>query len=548
MSQETLNYFIKKGFLLDKDLLEFFSGLNDNALSEEILNRISMLSRTRVITKAMFAVYFNEIKPLLFELSKIQKEKIDHLFRILPAEKLGSKEDRGELKNKDQEGDNEGRILNPKFRVLSSNIIPYRKIEVKDFVTHFKNRYNFLKDLLKNRTELKNLVSINKIGTNRDFSVIGIVSGKRITKNKNLFIELEDLTGRISALVNQNKPEVFEKAKEILLDDVIGVRCSGNGEMLFVNDLFFPESSITEKRKAEEETYALFISDIHLGSKNFLEKNFSRFIDWLNGIGCSEEQKRKVEKIKYIFMVGDNIDGVGIYPSQEERLIIKDIKDQYAILTAYLEKVPKQITMIMCPGQHDAVRVPEPQPPIDEEFGGNITKIKNLFLVSNPALVEIECNGKRNGLKVLMYHGASLHSWIDEIEELRVGKANLNPAKVIKYLLRHRHLSPTHLSTTYVPSEKEDFLVIKEVPDIIATGEMHKADIDLYNNTLIICSSCWQSATPYEEKVGNQPDPCKIPMLNLKTRELKILDFSESFSENEKKNEGEQNKINQKQN
>jgi DNA polymerase II small subunit/DNA polymerase delta subunit B len=60
----------------------------------------------------------------------------------------------------------------------------------------------------------------------------------------------------------------------------------------------------------------------------------------------------------------------------------------------------------------------------------------------------------------------------------------------------------------------------------MATGDIHRSDIDMYNNILIICSSCWQSITPFEEKVGNMPDPCKVPMLNLKTREIKMLDFS----------------------
>jgi hypothetical protein len=31
--------------------------------------------------------------------------------------------------------------------------------------------------------------------------------------------------------------------------------------------------------------------------------------------------------------------------------------------------------------------------------------------------------------------------------------------------------------------------------------------------------------TDYEIKMGAQPDFCKVPMLNLKTRAVKILDF-----------------------
>jgi DNA polymerase II small subunit len=152
--------------------------------------------------------------------------------------------------------------------------------------------------------------------------------------------------------------------------------------------------------------------------------------------------------------------------------------------------------------------------------------MSNLFLVSNPAMVEVESSGRKQGFKVLMYHGASMHGWINEIEDLRQGKANLNPSKVVKYMLRHRHLSPMHSGNVYIPSDKEDMQMIREIPDIIATGDMHRTDIEMYNNILIICGSCWQSQTSFEEKVGNIPDPCKVPMLNLKTREIKILDFT----------------------
>ena len=369
-------------------------------------------------------------------------------------------------------------------------------------------------------------MSINKIGNNRSFSVIGLVCSKRITKNKNMILEIEDMTGRINALIGQDKEEIFTKAKEIILDDVVGLKCSGNGEILFINDIFFPDGHLHEKKKAEEEVYALFVSDIHIGSKLFLQKNFERFLDWINGIDVDAATLERIKKIKYIFITGDNVDGVGIYPSQESFLLIKDMKDQYKQLFNYLDRIPKHITMIMCPGQHDAVRVPEPQPPIDEEFAPDLVKMNNLLLVSNPALIEIDSLENKTGFKVLMYHGASMHSWIDELEELRGAQANLNPSKVVKHMLKHRHLSPMHSGNVYIPSDKEDTLIIGDIPDIIATGDMHRTDIDMSNNVLIICGSCWQSITPFEEKVGNSPDPCKVPMLNLKTREIKILDFT----------------------
>jgi DNA polymerase II small subunit len=95
-------------------------------------------------------------------------------------------------------------------------------------------------------------------------------------------------------------------------------------------------------------------------------------------------------------------------------------------------------------------------------------------------------------------------------------------------MLKRRHLAPTHSAVVYVPNESMDPLVITEVPDVLCTGEVHRLDIESYNGVLIITGSCWQSQTDFEEKVGNIPDPCKVPVLNLKTRELKILDFSDN--------------------
>jgi DNA polymerase II small subunit len=517
--EELLRYFIRKGFLLDKNLAEFFQKIGNKELAEEILGRIVSVAKTRVITKALITIHFHEIKPFLNELELERREFFDSFFK--PDEiKVGKEEEEVKEVIKGPEL--------PSFKILSSKIIQDRKIEVRDFVTHFKNRYNFFKDLLKEKKELRNLTSIDKIGNNRDFSIIGMVYSKRITKNKNVLIELEDPTGRINVVVNQTKPELFEKTKEIMLDDIIAVRCSGSREIGFVNDFYFTDLMVNDKKKSKRDVYALFTSDIHLGSHNFLEENFEKFISWLNGEGVDEEQKEKISKIKYLFIVGDSVDGVGVFPGQEEALKIKDMKSQYIELAKYLERIPKHITIFMCPGQHDAVRVPEPQPPVDVDFAEPLTKLENLYLVTNPAVIELESGHVENaeGIKVLMYHGASLHSWINEIEELRMMNAHHCPAKVLKHILKHRHLSPTHSATTYVPDDKEDSLVIKQAPDIMLTGDLHKPDVDMYNNILIICSSCWQSITSFEEKVGNKPDPCKVPMLNLKTRELKILDFS----------------------
>lgn len=95
---------------------------------------------------------------------------------------------------------------------------------------------------------------------------------------------------------------------------------------------------------------------------------------------------------------------------------------------------------------------------------------------------------------------------------------------IMKFLLKKRHLAPTHTSTLYVPQDSDD-LVIKNVPDIFVTGHIHKSIAANYRNITLISGSCWQSKTSFQEKVGHNPEPSRVPIVNLKTREVKILRF-----------------------
>jgi DNA polymerase II small subunit len=535
MNQNIIKLFIEKGFLLDREMLDFLNELKDEDIANEIINKIAIISKQKLITKSLVNQNIEKIRPILYDLDNEKKKVIERFF-VNVSISVEVKKETSILNDKKIANFNSNK--NPLVKIISSPMIGSQKLEVKDFVRHFRNRYNFLKGLIQQRPDLEGLTSIDKINRNKKtFSIIGIVNSKTITKSKNVILEVEDLTGRAKLIITQAREGVFEKSKEIVLDDVIGFKCSGSGDLLFVNDLFYPDSFVKEKHRSSEESYAIFISDIHVGSVNFLEKNFIRFLEWINGIDCNEEQKSLLKKIKYIFITGDNVDGVGIYPGQEKSLTIKDMKKQYDKLADYLKKIPSNISIVMCPGQHDGVRIAEPQPPIGEDFGEALHKLSNLYLVSNPSMVEIEGNHNKTGIKVLMYHGASMHPIISEIEELRLINGHHHPARVVKHLLLRRHLAPIHGSMVYIPDKNEDSMLIREVPDIVATGDLHKTDIDKYNGILIICGSCWQSITAFEEKVGNLPDPCKVPVLNLQTGAIKILDFSDGPEEIECKEE-----------
>jgi len=91
--------------------------------------------------------------------------------------------------------------------------------------------------------------------------------------------------------------------------------------------------------------------------------------------------------------------------------------------------------------------------------------------------------------------------------------------------LQRRHLAPTHTSTLYIPETTKDPLTIEKIPDIFATGHIHKSIASHYKSITLICGSCWQSKTAFQEKVGHNPEPSRVPIVNLKTREAKILKF-----------------------
>jgi DNA polymerase II small subunit len=411
------------------------------------------------------------------------------------------------------------------YEIKMAPTLPDRKLEVKDFTRHFRGRYQQMQQLLMGRPELQSsLVSIGKLsGERQSVSVIGIVREKRVTKNKNLILKVEDLTGEVLVLAKPDREEVFAVADEAQLDDVIGIRGSGNQEMLFAHELFFPDSFLQEKTRFENETCVAFISDVHCGSNNHLGAEMERMVSWL---GSDDETAKKIQ---YLFVVGDTVDGVGVFPGQEDVLDLMTMEEQYGQLAGYLKQVPKRVTIFLCAGQHDACRVAEPQPPVDEKYAAALYGIENVKLVTNPCYVNLIEGEKK--FKILMYHGASIHSFIGEIKELRQMKAHQTPAKAVCHMLKRRHLAPVHGSAVYIPQGDVDPMMISEVPDVLCTGEVHRLDVETYHGTLIITGSCWQSQTPFEEKVGNVPDPCKVPVLNLKTGALKVFDFSSEGEE-----------------
>jgi len=514
-NEELLKFCLERGLLLDKDVLDLFSESEDAETTKLIIEKIGQFTKKRVITKNLFNENKERVNQIFSNLptenKEIQKLKIKLGLSIEISKEISvSKEIQKPL------------IQEEDVKILSASNIAGKKLEVKDFVKHFRSRFFEMKNILQEHSELDNLVSINKIsGERRGVSLIGMVSNKRMTKNRNMLLEIEDLTGKITALVNQNKKELFEKAEELSLDCVVGLKCSGSREIVFVNEIIFPESAILERKKSPVEEYVLFLGDLHFGSRRFLEKSFLKFIDYLNG---KVPNTPEVEKIKYLFIVGDIVTGVGNYPNQERDLEIKDLEEQFSKLADLLGRIRKDIKIIISPGNHDGVRLMEPQPILDEKYAWSLHDLKNVILTTNPCYVNIGSRGNFSGFNVLTYHGFSFPFYANNVSSLMHERAMNSPEKIVKYLLKNRHLAPTHASVQYFPLE-DDALFIKKIPDIFFSGHTHKSTVSYYNNILIVSASCWEGMTPYQEKFGNEPDHCKVPMFNTKTRAIKILDF-----------------------
>ncbi len=541
--KEILKFCIEKGLLIEPEVLNLLSEANDKKFTKLIIEKIAETYGRKIITKNFLEQNKEQVKEFFLTLPEenrksfeklkiklglkieISKEvsKTSQIFPLLKNNSQPLKQIRYNTKKNSDQFIQRGEGSD--VSVLSSSPPPIKKIEVEDFVKNLRNRFYEMKNFLQERQELNNLISINKLSPKRQrVSIIGMVFDKRTTKNKNIMFDVEDFTGKTRVLVNQNNPELYKAAEEIVLDSVIGFSGFGDKEIFFVNKIIFPDIKVLEKKKAPVEEYALFLGDFHYGSKFFMEENFRKFIDYING-KVPVKNIKEINKIKYIFLVGDVVAGVGNYPAQQRDLKIDDIEEQFKNLAELLGEIRKDIKIIISPGNHDGVRLMEPQPPFDEKYAWPLYNMENVILTGNPAYVNIGAKKERNftGFDVLTYHGFSYPYYANNVPTLSEKRLNA-PDKIMAYLLKNRHLAPSNSSTQYFPSE-EDNLLIKKIPDIFVSGHTHKMEISSYKGVLIISVAAWEQETEYQKRKGVKPDFCKVPMLNLKTRAIKILDF-----------------------
>jgi DNA polymerase II small subunit len=394
----------------------------------------------------------------------------------------------------------------------------------KDFTKLFVDRYSALRKILrKQRRELANAIPINKAIKSgfKEIQVVGIVKDVKTTSNGHRLIELEDESEIAMCIALNNNREILNLANEVVLDEVIGIRgqLSKNGDLVVIKSIVYPDISIqNERHKADVPLYAAFLSDVHIGSKQFMEDEWQAFLRWINGEIGNSRQKDVAGKIKYLVIPGDVVDGIGIYPQQDKELSIVDVYRQYEALAEQLRLIPDHVSMIIQPGNHDAVRPAEPQPTFEKE-------IQDLFSGMNMTFVGNPCYFSLHGVEILSYHGQSLLDYATNIQHLKYNE----PVEIMKVMLRKHHLAPTYGGYTPLAPEHFDYMVINRIPDIFVTGHVHLAQISDYRGITLINASSWQTQTTYQKMLNFVPDSGKLPIVNLMSGNVTMMDFSKKF-------------------
>ena len=466
-----LNYALNKGFQIHPDAFKILENMDVKKL-EKIIKEI-VKEKTR---QKLFQINQDDLETYL-GIKEDQTLKCDHQILFDPTSKITTGEG------------------------------------VKGYNALFSSRFNKLKRIISERPEsrmIKSIASVKSAKSEDDMYICGLVTQRNTDRNITRLV-LEDPSGNFEGVVFDE--ELQNTAGTLLSDQFVMARVSmGKNAGFIIKDLILPDIPDQATNRSETDTFAVFLSDLHIGSKYFMEEELSEFVSWLSS------PDPVARKVRFVLIGGDVVDGVGIYPNQNKELVCQTIEEQLAKLEGLIDKIPKYVKIFIMPGNHDPGRRALPQPAIPKKYNSSLWNRDNVFMVGNPAMVSL------NGVKVMMFHGQS----IDHIVKTTPGLSYDNPVNVMKHLLRARHLSPIYGSQTPIAPEMEDLMVIDEIPDIFHVGHVHRAQLDMYKGILLVNSGSWQKQTPFQASVGMTPNPGIALMVNLKTFQV----FHENYNSN----------------
>ena len=388
------------------------------------------------------------------------------------------------------------------------------------------DKFNQLRKLIRRRPEVNSATNINNIfrlSNSVEISTIGFVNNIHLTKKGNYLLTLEDLTGKISVLIQNNSDN---------LDYIKIIERTINDQMLFVKGTFNPgekgrkgiifANSISkidiptnfQPNTSPDPLSIALISDIHIGSKEFEEGLFKKFLNFLNGKSNNKNLRDIAGKIKYLVINGDLVDGIGIYPNQQKDLIITDIYKQFKKASDLLSEIPDYIKIFYVSGNHEPVRNALPLPAVPKKYCEDLINL-GIKCLGNPSLI------KTHNVNTLIYHGESMHDMNMLIPDLDIN----DPIETMKEFLICRHLAPTFGEKTQLAPINKDLLLLDKIPDIFHTGHVHINGTGKYRNVTLVNSGCFQAQTDYMRSFGIIPTPGIVPIVELDTLNFFTLDF-----------------------
>ena len=393
---------------------------------------------------------------------------------------------------------------------------------IDDFSDYFRDRFTKLVKTFHQRPDARDATSLGlalKANQNAKVKFLAMVLEKR-ERNQKLFLEVDDFEDSATVLVGPDDHAAYEMAQKLPLDQVACFSTvRAKGDLFVAKEIALPDIPDHRPHVAEEEVWAVLLSDLHFGSKKFLPDVLQRVFDWLNLRIGGPHQREIAERTKYIVICGDIVDGIGIYPRQEQELAIADLYGQYREAARFIGMIPDQIEVLVLPGNHDPVRQALPQPPIPKEFAEPLYESRNMISLGNP------CDVTLHGVNFLLHHGRSLDDILSGIS----GMSFSQPEKAMRLQLQCRHLASEYGNRTAIAPEKHDHLVIETVPDVFQSGHIHIARHESYRGTQIINSGTWQAQTDYQRRVGLIPTPGILTAVNLRTSQVRLINFMETL-------------------
>jgi len=395
-----------------------------------------------------------------------------------------------------------------------------------DFYELTLSKFNKLYQLMRKRPETLTAIKIGNIlrnSRNQHISTMGLVKEIRETKKGNYFITIEDLTGSINLIVRKDSENIENRkiAERIIEDQMIYIEGTFNPGENNKRGVIFTDSiskidipnSFQPNISPDPLSIAL-ISDTHIGSREFRNDLWNKFVDFLNGRNSNKRSREIAGRIKYLVINGDLVDGVGIYPNQQEDLTITDIYKQFKRASELLSEIPEHIKIIFSSGNHDPVRNAIPRPAVPKKYANELIDI-GVKCIGNPSIIQT------HNVKTLIYHGDSML----DMNLLISGLENDKPVDIMKEFLICRHLAPIYGKKTQIAPVSKDWLVIDSIPDIFHTGHVHINGFDKYKNVSLVNSGCFQSQTDFMKSFGIVPTPGIVPLIELDTYKYIELDL-----------------------